>query len=299
MEIDFPFSISQFAFFQRDELEAAKLEDYFETNKPVCHYCILCKQRITINPNFANFDENEIELEFFIQNKSDLLHERIKIKHAYTGLKSVQIVSEFPYRQFKLIDENEDALIDISKATYVLERPEFYQQVINKDYLDYEILYIGKSFPSNDNLPALSRIASHSTYQEILEHYNLAHPDKEIFLLLFSFKQDILVDMPEELSREDAKKLAKYFETLYMIPKSKSYNESILLFEVALINYFKPIYNCHFNKNAPAKSHRSFKNTSEMSVKNISILFGLDNFYPRLYTSKNERNGEYYIHFKW
>jgi len=296
MNLNLIYSMWKCHFLQRDEFEIANLSSYFEPERPAFIYFILGKNRICINPKIISFTDSHIKTEFLIHNKNDIIKEQIDFKHPYHNLKEVKVVSEFPYNRFKIVDELGGFLLG-EKSAYFLEGKEAYEQVKNKDLLDYEILYIGQSVLSESNVPVLKRITAHETYQKILEEYNRANPDKELFLFFLSFKQDCLIDIPDTIAQKLRNAFIENFKRNYFNSTIKEKKQNVSLLEASLINYFKPKYNSNFMVNSPSKSHQSISGLSNMNLNKVKILFGIEDFLPKLYTNKVEKKYDYEIEY--
>lgn len=297
MKLNLRFNIHHYQILRRDEFEIADLSGHFEPERRAYLYCILSKNRITINHEYADFTDSHIKTEFIIQNKNQFLKEQIDFKHNYTGLQEVKVVSDFPHSQFKIVDEAGSSLI-FGKAAYFPELEEAYEQVKNKELLDYEILYIGQSVLSKSKIPVVGRITKHPTFQKILEDYNQFHPDKELFSFFFSFKQDVLLDIPEEVTQEERANFIAGFQKNYLNPTSKEVKQNVTLLEAALINYFKPSYNDKFVEHSPNKKHDSYRGVSNLNLDKVNVLFGMENLLPRLFTNEVGRKSEYKIEHK-
>jgi hypothetical protein len=213
------FEIAKCQMIQRDELPISGVEEYFEPARPAFLYCILSRNRISINHEYIDFSDKHVNLEFLINNKGIYLKERFEIDHNFPDLKELKINSDYPFNDFLIRDENGTALYG-GKAAYFPENTRLYPQVQNKDFLDYEILYIGQSVTEDNNVPVLKRTLAHSTYQEILEDYNRKHPDKELYTFFFSFRQKALLDFPALVSVGDRKKLLKHFSKKLFYPNN-------------------------------------------------------------------------------
>lgn len=294
MRLNLKYNINKWHIVRRDEFVIADLNGYFEPESPAYLYFILSKNRITINHESISFTDNHIKTEFIIQNKNEFIKEHITFNHNYTGLKEVKIVSKFPFNQFQIIDEEGSPLI-YGKSTYFLELEEVYEQVKNKDLLDYEVLYIGQSVVSGNNVPVLDRTIKHDTYQKVLEDYIQSHPDKEVFSFFLSFKQDADIDSPEAGDELVQKNFIENFTKNYFTPTNKELKQNVTLLEAALIYYFKPIYNEKFVNHSPNKKHDSFNGISKMNLDKVNVLFGMENFLPKLYTNTVGRKSEHII----
>lgn len=297
MKLILSFSVKKFYILRRNEFDVANLYEHFEPEMPPYHYFILRKNRITINHKYIDFTDNLIKTEFIIQNKDELVKEQLNYRHDYKGLQEVKVVSEYPYNQFEIVDEEGSRLL-CGKAAYYPEHELFYNQVKNKELLDYEILYIGQSVLSKNKIPVVDRISKHSTFQKILQDNEQYRPDTELFSFFFSFKQDALLDIAEEFPAEDQLKFNMDFIPNYLNPSNKWVKQNVSLLEAALINYFKPKYNDKFVKYSPSKKHSSFGGVCNLNLSKVSILFGLENFHPRFYTDEVGRKSEHIIEYK-
>ena len=294
MDLTLKYCIWHSQILQRDELSIVDLDGHFGLERPAYLYCILSKNRISINNKKINFTDSHVNVEFLIQDKDATNTESLQLAHNYTGLQELKVISDFPHNKFTIIDEFGSTLYG-GKAAYFPEHSELYNQVKNKNFLDYEILYIGQSVLSDKNIPALDRTAAHETYQKILEEYNQSHYDKELFLFFMSFKQDAEVYIPETVNKAERSNFIENFKKNYFNSSLKEIRNNVTLLEASLINYFKPKYNSDYVNHPPNKSHSAVGELSKMNLKKVKILFGIKDFAPVLYTATSGRKDEYHI----
>ncbi|MFN8116755.1 MAG: hypothetical protein U0W65_11625 [Bacteroidia bacterium] len=293
MEFKLLFSVSNYSFLQVDESEKTLLEDHFSESRPAQIYFILAKNRVKINNKYVSFDEKQIELEFKIQEKDDYFSEKIQWNHPYKDLKKLEVISDYPYCDFKVVDEEGSPLI-IGKSAYFLEQ--FHEQVNQKEFLDYEVLYIGQSVSVKDVVPVADRTNPHSTLKNILAQYGRLHPDKEIFLLFAAIKQDAALYIPQNRKLSDAKKFAKGLVDFYGTKSQPNIKQQITLCEASLINYFKPHFNDKFKDHPPSKKHSSFRDLHKLNLGKVQVTVDL-NFAPRLFSTSAERLSKHYFEY--
>ena len=292
------FQIEKYHMIQRNEIEISNPNDFFDSFNPAYLYCIVSRNRISIETQSASFDDKYIYLNFDIHNSGQTIKEKIYFDHNYKDLVELRIESEFPFNNFLVKDELGSTLIG-GKASYFLENELVYPQVKHKEFLNYEILYIGQSVLEGKPAPALDRILKHETMQKILEDYLGKHHDKEIFTVLFSYKKTNVIDIPENISNEERELFSKKFIPYWYSPTKKQIEHTVNTIEASLINYFKPKYNDKFIKNPPSKYHTSFNELHSMNLKKVSITFVLEGFNPLLYTEIVQRKRQYNIEFNF
>lgn len=299
MDFNLRFSMSKFHLFQRDELETSAIGNYFDESRPAYLYCILARNRTAINIHVISFDDKFIGIEFEIKNRSEIIREKIKLANQWNNLKELKIISDFPHSEFCISDELGSTLFK-GKAGYFMEHELIYPQIKNKEMLDYEILYIGHSISSKDTIPSFHRTSkAHHKYQKILEDYNRKNPDKELYLVLFSMKEDALLEILEPLAEKERLEFVEKFKSVYLhlADRKEIMKEQVCLFEAGLVYYFKPEYNNKLKNIPPNKSHVSYSSTMNLNLRKMNILFGLNNFNPRLYSAANKKSDTYRMEF--
>lgn len=292
------FQIEKYHMLQRDEIEISNPNDFFDSFNPAYLYCIVSRNRISIDTESVSFDDKRIYLDFDIHNSGQTIKERIYFDHNYKDLVELKIESEFPFNNFLVKDELGSTLIG-GKASYFLENELVYSQVKNKEFLNYEILYIGQSVLEGKPAPALDRILKHETMQEIQEDYLSKHYDKEIFTVLFSYKKTNMIDIPENVSSEERESFSKKFIPYWYNPTKEQIEHTVNTIEASLINYFKPKFNEKFIKNPPSKYHISFNELHSMNLRKVSFTFTLDGFNPCLYTKNVQKENKYDFEFNF
>lgn len=290
------FQIAKYQMLQRDEIKISNPNDFFDLHNPAQLYCIVSRNRISINDQFISFDDKQIWLEFHIHNGSQTIVEKVYYNHDYKDLKELTIESEFPFNNFLVKDEFGSTLIG-GKASYFLEHELIFPQVKHKEFLNYEVLYFGQSVLEGKPAPALDRILKHETMQEIVEDYLAKHYYKEIFTVLFSYKKTNMIDIPENVSDEERKSFSEKFVPYWYNPTNTQIEHTVNVVEASLINFFKPKYNDKFIKNPPSKYHTSFNALHEMNLKKVSFTFTLEGFNPCLYTKDTQRKDKYNIEY--
>lgn len=283
---------------QIDEFDKVNFKEFFDENNPANIYFILSKRRIAINPNYIDFSDTHVELEFDIQDKNKIEKQRLRIEHYYPGLKEMKIISNYPYNYFEVKDEENTTLYG-GKTAYFLDV--HYNKLKQSDLIDYEILYIGQSLDIHTSVPVIKRIKKHETFIKILADYNLKHPDKEVFLLFASFVQNNTLEMLGSipLSTEDEVVDIEKFKRLASNPSKFTKKGRITLIEGGLINYFKPEYNEKFKHNFPSEDHIGYQECYNADINTFILNLDVVAFRNRIYTSINDRKNYYEIKYNF
>jgi hypothetical protein len=286
------FTLQKCCLYQPDEADDANLPGYFDSIHPVYNYFILAKNRILIDPTYLEIDDKFVHLKFEIWNKKKREIEKIRIEHKLKTKKELKIDSSDPHHR-ALIKDNDGNEVMKLKAAYVPEM--FYNQVQNKELLDYEILYIGRSVLKDNNIPVLDRTEAHSTYQKILIDYNQSHPDKELFLFFFGHRHVEPFDFPNDFPDSGIKDYSNKLMAVFGSKERKLVLQRVNLLESVLIHYFKPFYNDDFTKVKPNKKHGSFIRISELGLKLVTVEVGIENFKPKLFSPVVAKSDNYFI----
>lgn len=263
------FELKKFHFLQDDEVNLVDISKYFDIAYPAHIYFILSRNKINIDKENSSFEKGKAILAFKIHVKDTSFGERVKIKiPKFTKKEDYNIESEYPYYSFNIKDNSGKSII-AGKSAYFAN--EYHEQIVNKDLLDYEVIYIGESTAQKNSAPALDRLEKpHGALQAILKQFNRQHPDKEIFFLFLSFKHNLLLDIPAEPSNKEIimKNLMEYKS-----PKDihKKIEQRTALLEWMLIYYFKPEYNDKLKNNPPTLKSSSFELLSRINLKKCTI----------------------------
>lgn len=286
------FELKKFHFAQSDEVDTSNMDQYFDLANPAHIYFIMSRQRIFFNKDKTIVSEDVIELGFQIQKKDKYFPEKIRIElSGFTLDEGCKVESEYPYSVFTIKDKNGLERI-AGKAAYFANT--YHEQIKDKDFLDYEILYIGESTAEKSSAPAIRRTANpHDALQNILTDYTRKHLDKEIFFLFMSFKHTLLLDFPENPTNRNAiqKSVQEY---QFGGNVSKKIKQRTALLEWLLIYYFKPEYNDKLKNKPPTINSSSFDLISKMNLKKCTICVDPQDV-TKVYTVNVKKSNEYII----
>lgn len=163
---------------------------------------------------------------------------------------------------------------------------------------DIEVLYIGQAQGREANRGAIERLKSHETLQKILIDCHTKFTDKRIFIMLFKFSEqqimlmngweDEFLSSKEEDERHHRQLVNDAIDLTLNTNKDRE-RQVINITEAALINYFKPPYNCNFVDNFPSHKHLSYKRYYDLEYNAISIELGLEGRpQPVLFSENNK-----------
>ncbi|MFT5618879.1 MAG: hypothetical protein ACI85I_002114 [Arenicella sp.] len=243
--------------------------NYFNDEFP-CHiYLIGRKPRVIIDKGTFIINEDSIQLKFKIQHEDSWAELPLKITNPFKPTDSITLETVYPYNKFKII---------VNGEVYLSAKPAVFLQTLpikDREFLDFEVLYVGQSYGVEGSRTAPDRLVNHSTLQGIYSEAIMNNPDSEIWLALASFIQ-INVTMfdgrssftDEEISK-DEERYGKVFDKLnfYGINEQQKINFT----EAALIKYFAPPYNKIYKESFPSPAHSTYSECYELDVNSVCI----------------------------
>jgi hypothetical protein len=219
---------------------------------------------------------------------------RIHMKDKYTLLPfnvpnqlgaHIRFEGEYPFTEFKIFDRNNVVRTEF-KAAVLLTKFVSEGLVDYPEGLDLEIVYIGQSFGNEGSRTAPLRLQSHSTLQEIYMDCMRKTPDKDIWLILWSFEGQLIsgfggaIDSFGTSPEQDEVHVAEVFST------EVTEQQRVNFTEAALIRYFAPEYNDKFKYNFPNPAHTSYSECYDLDLNMVAVtLDANDTIATRLYSS--------------
>jgi hypothetical protein len=257
-------------------------------------YFILRKPKICLIPESFQTKGTLVSMNFEVCDKQDklILSSQINLPKMRGEIK---IESEFPFTKFKLVDSYGNSIS--SRPTSIIGNSN--QDIGKFQYLlDYEVLYIGKSYGTDGNRNSLDRLVKHETFQEILTDSMNDHPDKEVFVLIGNFSQKyFMVSLPyEQYPKNDNEETQQHFFQNSGLNLSDS--QLISVTEGMLIKYFCPEYNEKFKEIFPSKSHVSYSKLYELNVRALALELITGNKQTNFYTHKTGRLKKHFQNFE-
>ena len=127
----------------------------------------------------------------------------------------------------------------------------------DRDIIDYEILYIGKSVGNNELSNASARIKRHEKLIEILSDTLENHPYYEIFIILASIQAPYNIAVSSAEYTDNILIKNNSLDSLKCLAKSHDKKKVVNLMVACLIKYFEPRYN-ELMKNTPISGTELF-----------------------------------------
>ena len=260
-------------------------------------YAILKSNKYYLRFDNTHQTKDCIHLPVFSPNNSDSFTIPYKV---YDGLDhtKIRIDSQYPFEKFSITIEDEKwKSLNPEKDFYrEINLSKLSDKVIFQSYLDlnYEVLYIGKSFGQAGERTATDRLKSHSTLQKILADFLSQNSGDNIHVLLLDFKQDQI----------GLKICCNGSYSIASIEPNFDEQQIINITEASLIHYFKPKYNKDFISEFPSKKHTSYNQIIDFGCTEVALdlsyLFNAENFPSlSLFTNINAINkGKQFIHYR-
>ncbi|URN05495.1 hypothetical protein LUW74_20725 [Actinomadura madurae] len=259
--------VSPAVFGRQKELEKEEMP-----SDPPCHLYIVSQQpRLSFAPNSAHFEGGEFRCIFRVQEMGEFAEFPVTLT-VDTGGRRLEVKSEWPYDEFKVVDTNTGR--DVFKAPVAL----FVHHVKSEGWPDIaynqEILYIGQAFGKAGERTAFDRLKSHATLQRI---YSEVRADKEIWLSLCSISDVAMLQsmapprIPVSIANEDANKERRTEMLRWYYSGEFRDKEAVALAEAALIRYFQPEYNKIFRDNFPDPAHVSSRKCYDLEINTLAI----------------------------
>jgi hypothetical protein len=255
---------------QQTELGYVNQMNYFDEEDP-CHlYFIGKRPRLTIDKDSLKVTDSYIELNFKIQNEESFQDLPLKFKNELKGPK-IELKTKYPYNKFELFDNDE--LVTSAKVSPFLQTTLHYPH--KKDFLDFDVLYVGQSYGVEGARTAPDRLISHSTLQGIYSEAISNNPDSEIWLALASFKQlnITMFDGKTKFNNQEREADRERFQNVYNKINLSGINEQqkINFTEAALIKYFQPPYNKIYKDSFPSPAHSTYSECYDLDINSICI----------------------------
>lgn len=264
------------ALIQQEDLDSSEVENMFSENP--CHIYMICRRpRMYIEPQDTNFTYDKFEGNVTILDGPRLIKEPFSmLTNDSDGFK---YVSDYPYNSFVIHDED-GAIKLVGKTASLVCRLGYEIQ----KHLVYEVLYVGQSYGSDGNRVAPDRLASHSTLQRIYADAQSRTPDKEIWIILWSFSP-LLITSIDGRSKEFEMSNDEDSEHIDQVLSTEITEEQKINFtEAALIKYFQPEYNTIYKDSFPTPIHSSYSECYDLDINSIIVEIDTSYLYCKLWS---------------
>lgn len=240
-------------------------------------YFICSRPRITLPPKNIHVEANHLVLDFIVDKGIDTKIYRKKFEGK--PKQNFKIVSEYPYNQFKML-QDEKILLDGYTS---LLASGFFSEVKNE--VPFKVIYIGQSKTRKSKTIA-NRLLSHSKLQKIYSDYQIDNPNEEIWIFLARFEDTLLTTMAgdtndfEATTEENEKHITEFLSRYH-----KETDQRVNLIEAGLIRYFQPRYNILLKKQTSSpKIHKSYKNYYDLELNTLMIEINTESVQSLLYS---------------
>ena len=260
---------------QQDGLKQLRRAKIFEDSP--CYIYMICRRpRVTLDPETVMITDKYVELSIYVQNQMRFQENRIRIFNNI-GSTKFEVRCPYPHTEFEVVLDD-GHIFSQGKVSNLMHFANFYS-----DFLDLEVLYIGQSFGIDGARYAPERLANHSTLQGIYAEAIRQTPDKEIWLVLCSFEEIMIMSFDgssdyEATNEEDDEHLYKVLNT------DISLQQKINFTEAALIRYFRPEYNQMFKKSFPNPAHVTYKECYDLEINQVHVEIETDELGCRLWS---------------
>lgn len=259
------FSLKTYQLLQQNELTLLESNpNYKELLDSYNTYFILSCPKVFINPNYFVVTRECYEVEFIITLPTEIKY----IKHQYTNkTKSLHLTFHVKDDCTNFYVEYNGVYLYGGKASALLDI------IISKsnkryEYMDYHVLYIGKSVGKQRYSNAVKRLKYHEQLKKINNLAKQTYPTKSIWLMLCSFKTENHTQPCLPVNYEV--NIGNEIEQTNVFANDKlTKHKAISLLEANLINYFKPKYNTHYKELFPHTNHSAYNFAFQKDLNGI------------------------------
>lgn len=253
------------AILQQDELEDPEIVGLLPKDSPLHIYMIGRRPRIAIDPGSLKIDEDTFSGVFTIQNQHT--YERVEFSLGnQIGVGPCQISCAYPYTELALLAPDGTSALHGKAAALMMNCGPGYWK-----YLDLEVLYVGQAYGEGGSRLAPERLRAHSTLQKIYVDAMRRSPDKDIWIVLWSFRPKLIVSMGGRqwgiAASEKEDKEHHDRVTRCEITEEQRINFT----EAALIRYFQPEYNIMLRDSFPSPHHKSYSQCYEIELNAVVV----------------------------
>lgn len=270
---------------QEDDLELT--ENLNKISNYPCHiYSICSRPKIKIDKDSIEINDEFIKGRLMFQIEDS--HENIDFEcqnNSNPEYKTKKIETKYPYTSVDFLMENGEPFI-AGKLGYL------YHKIINSYHpnFDLKVLYVGQAFGDEGSRIAPDRLSSHSTLQKIYREAINENPDKDIWLILWTFIPKLISFTHSTLPVNDKTLLENETHYNRILERSISLKHRVNFTEAALIRYFQPQYNDKFKEHFPESSHTSYSECFDLDINSVSFELETSSLVTRLYSDNVSPN---------
>jgi hypothetical protein len=262
---------------QQDYLE--KLEETEQTKQQPFHiYMIARCPRIAIDVASLTIDDTKVSGRFLIQIQNEFTPYPFQLRNEL-GTSKVTFAADYPHNHLRVIDESGKEIANYRVAHLLRLCPSDMWKL-----LDLEVLYIGQSYGVEGARTAPARLLKHETLQAIYAQAILNSPDKDVWLLLWHFENQLLVSF-DGRSKDIEKSLDEDTAHMHSVLGTEvSEQQRINYTEAALIRYFQPEFNKEYKDTFPNPAHTSYSECYDLDINSVCVEIDTEPIRTRLWT---------------
>lgn len=205
-------------------------------------------------------------------------------RHEFTtrnmlGTHEVEIVCPYPNTEYAIHDGNGKRIAG-GKVALALSgfSSEFWK------FMDLEILYIGQAYGDDGSRVAPDRLKSHETLQSIYVEALRRSPDKEIWIVLWSFAPLLVTSFDGRTKEFQTSQSEDAEHSNRVLDFDITEQQRINFTEAALIRYFRPEYNVVFEDSFPNPAHRTYAQCYDLDLNAICVELQTEEIGTRLWS---------------
>lgn len=272
---------------QQDYLAKLSEEGLFQEHP--CHiYMIARAPRIAIDLPSLKLDDTTLSGRFLIQHQNNFTPHEFVTPHNFGPVKAT-FESPYPHTMLTIRDEQGKMLLLTKSAHLVRMCPHKHWRL-----LDLEVMYVGQSYGVDGARTAPDRLLKHETLQAIYAEAVQHAPDKDIWLVLWSFDDQILASFDgrsREYEMTEEEDLG-HLENVLHTPVSEQ--QKINFTEASLIRYFQPEYNQIYKNTFPNPAHVTYSECYDLDINSVSFNLDSETTRSRLWSPQVKPS---YVHF--
>lgn len=278
------------ALIQQDYLDNSQLREHFNEDQP-CHIYMVCRRpRITIAPTDVRFTDSTFQGSVTVQQGATVQQEPFSVR--WPEAAGFTFDSQYPFNTFSISEPNGKVYLDGKTALLAAKLGDQFVK-----HLSAEVLYVGQAYGEDGSRTAPDRLRNHSTLQQIYAEAIARTPEKEIWLVLWSFRPILLASFDGTQAEygtsteEDDQHIDKTLAT------EITEQQRINFTEAAVIRYFQPEYNTVFKGSFPNPAHKTYSECYDLDINSIAVELDTEGSYCKLWSATVAPRWTHFIHY--
>jgi hypothetical protein len=239
---------------------------------------MVCRRpRVIIKPQSVAFEDGRFTGLVTIQDGPSIIDEPFSVE--WSAGNECTFIAEYPFNSCAVKAPNDELIFGGKTA---LIAPRLCPSIAR--HLDLEVLYVGQSYGEGGGRSAPARLRSHSTLQGIYAEALSRTPEKEIWLVLWSFNQHLLAsfDGTQKAYGTSVEEDDDHIDAVLTTEITEQ--QRINFTEGALIRYFDPEYNVLLRKTFPSPAHSTYSECYDLDVNSVVVELNTEEWNCRLWS---------------